>query len=76
MVKLLQKTPLFLALKRVVLQIGDGGDDVITMEAGTDISSAMIEHTADSRPAAQPSGDELLKQVQEIVGNDEETGMP
>lgn len=42
------------------------------MEAGTDISSAMIEHTADSRPAAQPSGDELLKQVQEIAGNDEE----
>ena len=58
--------------QKVVLQIGDGGDDVITMEAGTDISSAMIEHTADSRPAAQPSGDELLKQVQEIVGNDEE----
>ena len=41
--------------QKVVLQIGDGGDDVITMEAGTDISSAMIEHTADSRPAAQPS---------------------
>lgn len=58
--------------QKVVLQIGDGGDDVITMEAGTDISSAMIEHTADSRPAAQPSGDELLKQVQEIAGNDEE----
>lgn len=38
--------------QKVVLQIGDGGDDVITMEAGTDISSAMIEHTADSRPAA------------------------
>lgn len=58
--------------QKVTLQIGDGADDVITMGAGTDITSAMIEHTADLKPAAQPSADELLNQVQEIAGNDEE----
>lgn len=49
--------------KKVVLQVGDGEDDMITMEAGTDIHSAMIEHKADSTPEAQPTADDILAQI-------------
>lgn len=48
---------------KVTLQIGDGGDDVITMESGTETTSSMIEHKADTRPEAQPSADELLSEI-------------
>ncbi len=44
---------------KVVLQVGDGGDDIITMEEKTDVKSTLITHKADSHPQAVPSASEI-----------------
>ncbi len=44
---------------KVVLQVGDGGDDVVTLEEKTDIKSGLVTHKADSFPEAVPSAAEL-----------------
>lgn len=48
--------------KKLTMQIGEGGDDCITMEAGTDVKSALVTQDADSAPKASPSGDDLLSE--------------
>ena len=48
--------------KKLVMQIGEGAEDCITMESGIDAESALITQDADSSPKASPSGDELLSE--------------
>ncbi len=44
---------------KVVLQIGDSGDDIITLEEKTDIKSALVTHKAETHSEASPSAGEL-----------------
>ena len=48
---------------KVVLQVGDGGDDVVTLEEKTDIKSDLVTHKADSCPDAVPSAAELKSEL-------------
>ncbi|MEY8356558.1 RHS repeat-associated core domain-containing protein [Lachnospiraceae bacterium 54-53] len=44
---------------KVVLQVGDGGDDMVTLEEKTDIKSDLVSHKADSCPEAVPSAEDI-----------------
>lgn len=44
---------------KVTLQVGDGGDDIVTMEEKTDVKSALVSHKADSHPEAVPSAGDM-----------------
>ena len=52
--------------EKMTMQIGEGGDDSIIMESGTDIKSALISQEADSAPKASPTGDELLSEQEAL----------
>lgn len=55
--------------EKMTMQIGEGGDDSIIMESGTDIKSALISQEADSEPKASPTGDELLSEQRHSMRN-------
>lgn len=48
---------------KVVLQVGDSGDDIITLEDKTDVKSTLISHKADSHPQAVPSAAEITAEL-------------
>lgn len=48
---------------KVVLQVGDSGDDIITLEDKTDVKSTLISHKANSHPQAVPSAAEITAEL-------------
>ncbi|WP_077611728.1 RHS repeat-associated core domain-containing protein [Clostridium sp. Marseille-P2415] len=48
---------------KVVLQIGDGGDDMVTLEERTDIKSDLVSHKADSCLEAVPSAGDIKAEL-------------
>ncbi|WP_124065275.1 RHS repeat-associated core domain-containing protein [Clostridium sp. E02] len=58
---------------KVVLQLGDGGDDMISLEEQANIKSNLVTHQADSCPEAVPSAEEIEAELtKEDAANREE----